>query len=302
MKKLFGNHVLLLTPMTEKGELDEASTRSLVDFVISKGVHGVLGLGSTGEYFTLTGEEKKEFMRIVVDQTAGRVPVGFGVGYSGTDVAAELAAYAQSIGADYVFSAPPYYFANRADGIFDYFKQIGDAVSIPLMVYDGGAGIELSVDMLRKLAAEIPAVQYSKTFIPWPQKVKQIKDALGDKLTPFAGHDGMNYMMLCYGAEGMTTAASNVLPAENSAMFLAVRRALQANDADAAREARRIYHEQMAVMNNIAFCTPNEYPQCYKLCLYWMGVIKSPKTRSPLMPIDKVREAELRAVYEMLKI
>jgi 4-hydroxy-tetrahydrodipicolinate synthase len=302
MKKLFGNHVLLLTPLTEKGELDEASTRSLVDFVIDKGVHGILGLGSTGEFFTLTAAEKKEFMRIVVEQAADRVPVGFGIGYSGADVAAGLAAYAQEIGTDYVFSAPPYYFANRADGIFDYFKRIGDAVTIPLMVYDGGAGIELPVDMLRRLAAEIPAVKYSKTFIPWPQKVKQIKDALGDKLVPFAGHDGMNYMMLRYGAEGMTTAASNVLPAENSAMFDAIRRALATGDAEADREARRIYNGRMAVMNNIAFCTPNEYPQCYKLCLYWMGVIKSPKTRSPLMPIDKVRETELRAVYEMLKI
>ncbi len=302
MAKLYGNHVLLLTPMTAKGEIDEAGTRSLVDFVIGKGVHGILGLGSTGEFFTLTAEEKKHLMKIVTEHTAGRVPVGFGVGYSGADVAAELGAYAESVGVDYIFSAPPYYFSNRADGVFDYFQTIGEAVKIPLMVYDGGAGIELSVDMLRKLAAEVPAVQYSKTFVPWPQKVKQIKDALGDKLTPFAGHDGMNFMMLCYGAEGMTTAASNVLPAENSAMFLAVKRALAEGDAAAMDEARRVYHHRMAVMNNIAFCTPNEYPQCYKLCLYWMGIINSPKTRSPLMPIDSIREKELRAAFEMLGI
>src|SRR6185436_10979276 len=77
--KLFGNHVLLVTPLTPDGAIDEASTRRLVDYTIKEGVHGVLALGSTGEVFALTEAERMQFTEIVCDQVKGRVPVGVGV-------------------------------------------------------------------------------------------------------------------------------------------------------------------------------------------------------------------------------
>ena len=77
--KLFGNHVLTVTPLHEDGTIDEESTRNLVDYVIDRGVHGILTLGSTGEVFALTEAERMQYVEIVLDQTKGRVPVGVGV-------------------------------------------------------------------------------------------------------------------------------------------------------------------------------------------------------------------------------
>ncbi len=103
-------------------------------------------------------------MEIVVDQTAGRVPVGVGVNDSASDVSALLAKHAEDVGADYIFTTGPYYHPHGAEGIFRHIKYIGDATELPLMVYDGGAGIEISLPLLKRLADHLPTLHCAKLF------------------------------------------------------------------------------------------------------------------------------------------
>ncbi|WP_434510712.1 dihydrodipicolinate synthase family protein [Desulfitobacterium sp. AusDCA] len=292
--KLFGNHVLTVTPLTPEGEIDEESTRNLVDYVIDRGVHGILAMGSTGEVFALTEDEKKRFLEIVIDQAKGRVPVGVGVNNSSSDSSANLARYAESKGADYIFTCGPYYHPHREEGIYRHVKYIADAVKdLPIMVYDGGAGIEIPLPLLKRMADNIPNLFCAKLFITYPSKISKYGEATGGKLQAWAGHDQMNYFMLLYGAKGMTSAASNVLPKEQTEMF----NYIQEGKLD---DARKIYLEKLATFNSFAFPNVLTYIQAYKTALYWMGVIKSDTCKVVMEPIDDIQKRELKETMKRI--
>ncbi|MHB1206007.1 MAG: dihydrodipicolinate synthase family protein [Rhodospirillaceae bacterium] len=291
--KLWGNHALLVTPLTPKGDIDVESAKSLVDYVIGKGVHGILALGSTGEVFCLTDAERRQFAEIVCGHTKGRVPVGIGVIDSAADTSVALARHAADAGADYIFTTAPYYHPHGAEGIFRHVKLIGDATDLPLMVYDGGAGIELSLPLLKRMAENIPTLHCSKLFLPYPGKIALYAAATDGKLQAWAGHDQLNFLMLLYGAKGMTSAASCVVPREQSAIFENIRDGK-------IKEAREIFHSSVGPLNAIAFANVLQYPQCYKRALKWMGVIAHDTCKPVMEPIDDIRTQELRAVLERI--
>ena len=291
-KEIYGNHSLLMTPFKENGEVDEASAKRLIEFLIKKGVHGILALGTTGENFTLSHDETKAFMKFVVNTVQGRVPVGLGISSSSTSVSVELAKWAENIEAEYVFTTAPYYHPHRPAAIYIHFEAIGHALkTIPMMVYDGGAGIEFSLDLIKKIAEGIEEVKYVKVFVPFPRKIKQIADACGGHIQPWAGHDQLTYLMLRHGAKGLTSAASNVLPAEHSKMFTDIQ---EGN----VESARKIFHAKVAPLNSVAFATALEFVQCYKHALYLMNIIDTPTCRKPLEPIDDTRKEELKEVMK----
>lgn len=293
--KLFGNHVLLVTPMRPDGSLDDDSLRSLIEHVISRGVHGILALGSSGEVFAMTDDERLYFADQVIEAVAGRVPVGIGVAHSAADSSAMFAQAAASSGADYIFTTGPYYHPHGPEGIYRHVKRIGDATDLPLMVYDGGAGIEFSLPLLRRMADNIPTLFSSKLFLPNPPKITQYAEATDGRVQAWAGQDQLNFLMLQYGAKGMTSAASNVLPAEQSRIF----EAIQNGDEE---RARTLFHSMVGPLNSIAFANVLQYPQCYKRALKWMGVIEHDDCKVVMEPIDEVRTRELRAVLERIGV
>ncbi len=291
--KLFGNHVLLVTPLTPAGDIDVESTRSLVDYVIDKGVHGILALGSTGEVFCLTDDERKQFAEVAITHANGRVPVGVGVIHSASDTSAMLARHAAGAGADYIFTTAPYYHPHSAEGIYRHVKYVGDATELPLMIYDGGAGIEIPLPLLKRMADNIPTLHCAKLFLPYPAKIAQYSVATDGRIQAWAGHDQMNFLMLLYGAHGMTSAASCVVPREQSEIFENVR------DGNV-EKARDLFHSVVGPLNSIAFANVLQYPQCYKRALKWMGVIAHDTCKPVMEPIDEIRARELRAVLERI--
>ncbi|MFZ2857993.1 MAG: dihydrodipicolinate synthase family protein [Acidovorax sp.] len=293
--KLYGNHALLVTPMLPDGSIDQASTHRLIDFVISKGVHGILALGSTGEVFALTDDERRQLVEIVTKHVAGRVPVGVGVNDSSADTAALLAKHAEAHGADYIFTTGPYYHPHGAEGVFRHVKYVGDATELPLMVYDGGAGIEFSLALLKRMADAIPTMHCSKLFLPYPGKIAQYAAATDNRVKAWAGHDQMNFMMLLYGAEGMTSAASCVLPSEQSRIFEYIRDGRL-------DDARNLFYTTVGPLNSVAFANVLQYPQCYKRALKWMGIIEHDTCKVVMEPIDEVRNNELRAILERIGV
>ncbi len=287
MSKIYGNQCLIVTPLDKHGNMDTVSTKNLIEHVIAGGVHGVLAQGSTGEGFLFTTEERKQFMEIVVDQVAGRVPVGFSIESTSTDICCDLARHAKKVGVNYVFTTPPYRHPHKSPGIFEHFREINDATDLPVAIYDGGAGIELSVEFLAKVSQSLPNIKFCKVYLEKPEKLSQIAKATGGRIEPWAGHDRLTYLMLLYGATGMTSAASCVVPEANTQMYDLV----QAGRID---EARKIFLSKIAPLNAVAFYTVLDYIAAYKLCLYWMGVIASPVLRKPLLQLDDLMQRELR--------
>jgi 4-hydroxy-tetrahydrodipicolinate synthase len=290
-EKLKGNHCLIVTPFNSSGDIDEASTRKLIDFLISQGVHGILGLGTTGEFFLLSSSEREQFMRIVVEHVNKRVPVGFCCGHSGTEPAIKLSQFAEKLGADYVMITPPYYFVTTRDGIKEHFKAIAQSIHIPVMIYDGGGNIEIPLDLMSEIIRASNNITSIKISIPSPIKVKQLYEIFREKVVVLGGMDALTLLMLSNGAQGLTLGVANVLPKEISFIY----NAYQAGKNDIP-EANKLFHEKVLPLVNIALGVRTEYIQCFKYALVKLGIIKTDTARRPFLPLDKVRQAMLETV------
>ena len=173
------------------------------------------------------------------------------------------------------------------------YTAINDAANLPVSIYDSGAGVELGLDLLKKISETCDNVKYCKIFLEKPEKIPQIAEHTNGRIAPWAGHDRLSYLMLCYGAPGMTSAASCVIPRENTDMF----NFIQAGDLD---KARNIYLSTVCPLNAMAFYTVLDYIAGYKLALYYMGIIASPTVRKPLIQLDALMQRELRAALKYI--
>ena len=288
MKNIGGIQVLLSTPMSGDGVLDYESTRNLIEHVIRGGVHGIILVGSNGEFFSLSEGERKEFTERAIRMIAGRVAIGICVATPGTDTTIGLACHSEHCGADYLLVPVPFYFSNTPTGIIDFYTRVAHSVSIPVMPYDGGGGHCIDMETWGRIVQANTNITLAKITIPLPTKVKWIHDEFGGRVQAFGGSDETILLCLANGAPGLTVAGANVVPATFVRMFELYRR----GDRD---EARQIFYEKISPLNVIAVPAHTEFIQCYKQALYWMGVIASPYTRGPMMPLDEVRKEELLA-------
>ncbi len=295
MKKMEGVQVLLSTPLLESGALDYDSTFRLIDFVIAGGADGIILLGSTGEFFSLNEQERREFVERAMAHIAGRVGVGVCPGTAGTETTIELARHAEKQGADYVLVPIPYYFSNTLPGVVDFYTRVAQSISIAVMPYDGGGGLTLDMEVWRRIVANAENICLAKITTPLPPKVKWLHDEFGGRVSAFGGSDQTILLCLANGARGLTVAGANVVPRA----FAEVWRMYVCGQHD---EARRVYYREISPMNVIAVPSHTEFIQCYKQALYWMGLIASPHTRGPMMPLDEPRKVELRAALEIMGV
>ena len=295
MKTIEGVQVLLSTPMREDGSLDYKSTAALIEHVIQGGVHGIILLGSTGEFFSLSEMERQEFTERAMAQIDGRVAVGLCPGMPGSEITIELARHAERCGADYLLVPVPFYFTNTMAGIVDFYTRVARAVSIPVMPYDGGGGHALDMETWRSIIRANPNISLAKITVPLPPKIKWLHEEFGGRVSAFGGSDQTILLALANGARGLTVAGANVVPEPFVRMFELYR------DGDRGA-ARRVYYKRISPMNAIAVPAHTEFIQCYKQALFWMGIIASPHTRSPMMPLDEARKEELRAALEIMGV
>ena len=287
-QEILGNQALVVTPMTDDGSVDEASLRRMLDFVIEGGAHGVLVLGSTGEFFSLDQAERQRVIQVAAEQVAGRCALGVGTADTGSRLAAELARFAEDAGADYVLIPPPYYAPlsmNTEQGVHAFFHEIAQAAPIRIMLYDGGSGVEIPIDVIRRLSEEASNVCAIKVNVVKPAKVQAIQAA---GLKALCGMDAVTMPMMRYGADGFTLGVGNLLPRETTQLYE------QCKEGNWDGAADTYYSSLLPVINATLAFLP-EYVASFKLLLHWMGVIASPTVRAPLVPLDKVRQAEIRA-------
>src|SRR6266704_486403 len=136
MKKLEGIIAPMATAITRDEKIDEKTTRTLVDFLIDRGIDGLFPLGTNGEFALFDRQERKTVLETVVDQTNGRVPVLAGVSDPSLDNVLAFAKDAEDAGADAIVATPPYYFATGEDGLFNHFETIAREGGLRLVVYN----------------------------------------------------------------------------------------------------------------------------------------------------------------------
>jgi 4-hydroxy-tetrahydrodipicolinate synthase len=200
------------TIFDDRGELDLAGQHRCIDFMIDAGSNGLCILANFSEQFVLTDAEREQVMHAVLEHVAGRVPVIVTTTHFGSRVCAERSRQAQDAGAAMVMIMPPYHgatFRVPERAIFDFYRTVSDAVDIPIMIQDAPvAGTPLSVDLLARMAREIPNVSYFKIEVPMAAaKLRDLIAAGGDSVEgPWDGEEAITLMAdLDAGATGAMT-------------------------------------------------------------------------------------------------
>lgn len=282
-----GTHVLLVTPFLPGGERDRESLSSLIEHVIDAGADGVIALGTTGEFFTMSAAERVEAIDDVVELVRGRVSVTVGVGSDSTAEAVKLARHAQSAGADCVMVLPPFYFAKSAEAQLAHFGAVAKAIDISVMIYDGADGIGVDAQTVAALARDLDNVRYVKMALPAPQRIAELR-RLAPRVTVFAGDDATLVPALRLGAAGSAIATGNFLPRE----VIALHQAANCGDWDAASEAFAggLLHGVAATANPKV-----QFIARIKEVLAAQGVIAHATVRPPLAQLGEYERADLLA-------
>ncbi len=219
MTKFRGTYTVLITPFTADGKgVDVAALKKLVEWQIEQGIHGLIPLGSTGEFLSMTADERQLVIETCVKTANKRVPILIGTGAECTEDCIALSREAESMGADGVMIIPPFYSTPTEDELFNHYRRVGEAISIPIMLYNNPAtaNVDLTPPIVDRLS-RIDNCCYIKESTIEVTRVRDIIELCGDRMTVFAGILG--YESFWLGAEGWVAVCSNLIPKMSAQLF-----------------------------------------------------------------------------------
>ena len=205
----------MVTPIDEKGRINENALRKLTNHLIDGGSHGLFPVGSQGEFFSLTFEQKKEAVRIVVDETRGRVPVYGGTGAVTTREAIETTKMAQDLGVNAVSVITPYFLVPSQRELIVHYTAIAKACpDLPILLYSNPdrTQVPFPVSTLLELAAVDNIIGIKDSSGDMSMTGEYIRLTRGMNFHVLMGRDTLIYAALCYGAAGSICATANVDP------------------------------------------------------------------------------------------
>lgn len=204
-----------ITIFDKEGEIDREKTKKFIQHLISEGVHGIFIAGSTGEAPLMNLDQRKEIIDIGVEAAAGKVPLFAGTGHNSTRIAVELSKYAENAGADAVVVFLPHYPKPTQEGFYEHYKAIGEAVNIPVFVYNCWEqyGVEIAPETVARLAEE-GYVQGIKDSTFDLDHISRVLRLTGGKITVFTGLETKVLPALALGADGSICTIGNLIPRE----------------------------------------------------------------------------------------
>ncbi|HHX2520407.1 TPA: 4-hydroxy-tetrahydrodipicolinate synthase [Neisseria subflava] len=285
---LKGSLVALITPMNQDGSINYEQLHDLIDWHIENGTDGIVAVGTTGESATLPVEEHLAVIEATVKHVNKRVPVIAGTGANNTVEAIALSKAAEQAGADYTLSVVPYYNKPSQEGIYQHFKAIAEATSIPMVIYNvpGRTVVSMSNDTILRLA-EIPNIVGVKEASGNIGNNIELINSVPDGFAVFSGDDPTGLPFMLCGGHGVVTVAANVAPK----LFADMCRAALEGDIATARRL----NEQLIPIYNTMFCEPS--PAAPKWGLSLLGKCE-PHVRLPLVALTEAGQAKVRAALE----
>ncbi len=248
-----------ITPVDQAGRVDEDTLRRYVDWLIERGVDGLYPNGSTGEFVRFTPAERRRIVEVVVDQTAGRVPVLAGAAEANTkETIAACEAYG-AMGVRAVAIVAPFYYRLSDQGVYAYFREIADSVSVDVTLYNIPLfASPISVDTVVRLASECPRVvgiKDSSGDLPnMMRMISQIRPLRPD-FCFLTGWDAALVPMLVVGANGGTNATSGVVPE----LTRAIHRSVVAGDIEG---AMKLQYQLLPLFD--AMLSIGEFPEGFR--------------------------------------
>lgn len=272
-----GSYTVTVTPFTEDGSaIDLDANRRFIDWQLASGVPGLIILGSTGEFLTVSDAERTEFVRSTIEHVAGRVPVVVGTMNAYTENAVRYSREAEKLGADGLMIVPPYYYTPTEDEIFGYYRAISESVSIPIMLYNNPvtSNVDMSAALVARLTSSLENVRYIKEASLDVARVYDVVEQTHGVMNVFAGERIVQSFLL--GAVGYVNPFGNYVPRASSLIW----DLLTSGRIDEAKQIERKLDELNAI---IAAGHPTYGHQCYSKALaaiagYPVGDVRPPLT------------------------
>jgi 4-hydroxy-tetrahydrodipicolinate synthase len=283
-----GSMVALVTPMAADGRVDLAALDALVGWHVAEGTDAIVVLGTTGESPVVEGDEQLEVLGHCVRTAAGRIPVIAGATSNATAHAVQLGRRAETVGADAILSAAPYYNKPGQEGLYRHFKAVAEAVSIPLILYNVPSRTitDILPETVERLA-KLPNVVGIKEATGDLKRAADIQRRCGKDFLVISGDDATARECMLQGGKGVISVTANVAPKLMHEMCMA------ALAGDAAKAAA--LDAQLAGLHKALFVESNPIP--VKWALAEMGRIP-PGIRLPLTPLAGEHQATVRAALK----
>ncbi|MCI6197499.1 MAG: 4-hydroxy-tetrahydrodipicolinate synthase [Prevotella sp.] len=284
-----GLGIALITPFCKDGSVDYKSLVRLMEYQLDNGADFLCILATTGETPCLTKDEKQKIKDLVVSTVKGRVPILMGCGGNNTAAIVEELHTGDFRGIDGVLSVCPYYNKPSQEGLYQHFKTIAAATSLPVVLYNvpGRTGVNLKAETTVRLARDCENIVAIKEA---SGNLEQVDEIIKNKPKDFAvisGDDALTFPMISCGAEGVISVIGNALPKEFSRMIRL--------EFKGEYEGARKIHHRFTELFSLLFVDGN--PAGVKAMLHEMGFIEN-VLRLPLVP---TRISTLQKMSEILK-
>lgn len=300
MKTFRGSYTVAVTPFNADGAtVDTGALKGFIDWQLECAVPGIIMLGSTGEFLTISPEERRTIVEETVKHVDGRMDVLIGTMDAYTPRAVAFSREAQDIGADGLMIIPPYYYTPTDDEIFEYYRSICAAVTVPIMLYNNPitSNRDMSAALVARLTDAFDQIRYIKEASMDVARVFDIVEQTHGKMNVFAGERPVESYLL--GAVGYVNPYGNYLPYSTTRMWQLLEQG-RVRDATA---IQALVHEADKI---IAEGHPTYGHQCYSKALaaavgHPVGDVRPPLTRfADLGDEGRTRLRAILAIFERI--
>jgi 4-hydroxy-tetrahydrodipicolinate synthase len=273
-----GSYTVAVTPFTEGDQrVDVEALRRYLDWQLEVGVPGIIVLGTTGEFITISEDERALIVETTVQHINGRIPVLVGTMNAYTPIAVRNSKSAEELGADGLMILPPYYYTPTDDEVFRYYQAISEAVSIPIMLYNNPvtSNVDMSARLVARLTKAFENIRYIKESSQDLARVTEVIEATDGVMNVYAGERIVDSFLL--GAIGYVNPYGNYIPRPSHRIF----DYLNEGRVDDARQVERLINR---IDHIIAEGHPTYGHQCYSKALaartgHPMGDVRPPITQ-----------------------
>jgi len=210
----------LVSPVDTAGEVMDGVLGDLVEHLIAQGVHGLTPLGSTGEFAYLTWAQRRRMVEVVLEANAGRVPVVAGVASTATADAVQQAQAFEQMGVDGILAIMQSYFPIPASGVVDYFTQIAQSVTCPIVIYTNPRfqGGDLTPAIVSQLA-QVPTIRYLKDASTNTGRLLTILNRVGDNMRIFSASAHIPLAVMLIGGVGWMAGPACLIPMQSVQLY-----------------------------------------------------------------------------------
>jgi len=283
-----GIYVVNVTPFTADRRVDYLGLERNIRWLVEQGVHGLIPLGSTGEFASLEDADRRRVLDTVLAAAAGKVPVMAGISAETTEKTIEHARYAEQAGASSLLVLSPWYYTPDQEEIYEHYRRVAEATALPVMIYNNPftSKVDIQAATVARLA-RLERIQGIKESTGDIRRLTELRTLTDDGITLFCGWEDMAYESFAAGCTGWVCVIGNILPRAAVELY-----ELVVEKQDLAT-GWALYKRMLPILRFLEYAGKTQ--KALKHVLDGMGLAGG-CCSSPKLPLDDASKAEIDAL------